>query len=189
MEDWKPGLVPQNVLTFCCFLILISNFPLLALQKSKQKSADRVHYVMPNGDTVKRCDTKPLDDRCVEVTDTYGRVIYKSDREKRTLGFSQCSKTAAETMDTKCVGEYAFAFDGNIYWYHRLYYNRTESEYSIVAGPEEAGIAEPVARVRHILREPFNWIISYEPLPRNVHKNTKIYIDGEVTVRELAIAA
>lgn len=183
IRDEDDIFVSQKMILYTCLVFLLCNFVILGMQKKTIHSKDG-YFVLPNGDHARPCSDLPGDDRCVEMTDAYGRIIYKSDHHERKLAFSDCSATAPETKHMKCLGEFAFSYNQTVMWYHRLYHDTDENSFSIISGPEAVGYSQSVPRIRHMLEEPYNWIISYDPIPKNSHRTTKLYVDGEILVQQ-----
>lgn len=176
------GLTSHMIVVFC-FLFLSAAIAILACPKYVH-SEKRI--TLPNGDHICKCKDFPGDTSCFEVRDVADRMIYKSHRQNRTLGFFQCSPDAPETKRTRCVGEYAFSHDSTVLWNMRLYLDNTDGTYSIISGPQGAAHLDAVPRVRHMLSDPYNWIIAFEPIPRNSHPESGVYVDGEVHVQKLS---
>ncbi len=174
------GLTSNFVLLFCT-LLCIAN--IAALASHRRESDD--HCQLGNGDYVGPCPDRLGDERCFVVMDVTGRIIYRSEGERRLLGFNECSKGAIETNSHKCIGEYAFSNNASVVWYHRLYLNETDKTYSLICGPNIGDHSYPVPRVRHLLSYPFNWIISYDPIPANTYPKQPLFIDGDVLVRNI----
>ena len=166
-----------NVILFVTFLLCGLNIALLSLHKRFDNKC-----VLGNGDHVTDCVDNPMDKTCFEVKDQNERIIYRSQRDNRLLGFYKCSKSAIETRIHKCIGEYAFSYNSTIIWYHRLYHDSEQNKYSLISGPEDIGTYGRNLKYRHMLSHPYNYIISYDDIPPDMHPEVELFVKGKVFV-------
>lgn len=180
-DDEPLSTVSERMIVYICLVFLLCTFVMLGMQRTPTNYTD---FILPNGDHAMPCSDRPQDERCIEMTDAFGRIIYRSDDRERKLAFSECSNAAAETVHLKCIGEFAFSYNQSGLWYHRLYHDTEENSYSIISGPEGVGHTQAVPRIRHIVEEPYNWIASFDPLPKNTHRTVPFYVHGEILVKQ-----
>ena len=166
-----------NMMLFVTFLLCGINIALLFLHKNNDNKC-----FLGNGDHVTDCLDNPMDRTCFEVRDQNERIIYRSQRDNRLLGFYKCSKSAVETRRHKCIGEYAFSYNSTIMWYHRLYMDTETNKYSLISGPEDIGIIGRNLKYRHMLSHPYNYIISYDDIPPDMHPEVEVFVKGNVFV-------
>lgn len=166
-----------NVMLFVTFLLCGINIILLGLHTKNDKKC-----FLGNGDHVTDCVDNPMDKTCFEVKDQNDRIIYRSQKDNRLLGFYKCSNSAVETQLHKCIGEYAFSYNSTIIWYHRLYHDTEQNKYSLISGPEDIGVIGRKLKYRHMLSYPYNYIISYDDIPPDTHPDVELYIKGRVLV-------
>ena len=137
---------------------------------------------LPNGDHVASCPDRPGDENCFQMLDFSGRTVYRSEGRKRVLALHTCDPSAAETERFKCTGEYAFSHNSTVTWFHRLYEDRSTGKFSLVSGPHSRDRTVTYPRVRHMLSEPYNWIVSHESIPSDDFPHSSIYVHGKVMV-------
>jgi hypothetical protein len=165
-----------NMFLLLCFLITTTNIAIL----SYHHRADDHSNSLRGGDYVKECEDAPGDPTCYEVRDAKHHLIYRMHNGQRFLAFSQCSTDAPETHSLKCIGELSMSQLSTRFWNYRLYHDQGANEYSIVAGPHQVDLTDDFYRVRHMLNSPYNWIISKEAIPQNLHPEFGLYIKDSV---------
>lgn len=172
---------------FVILLLLLCNIGILCSKAIMFKEREEGNVALINGDRVRKCPEKEYDGNCFEVTDTQNHVIYRTDNDKRILNFFQCSYSAPETETDKCIGEYAFSHNSTIIWFHRLYFDKMNNQNSLIVGPENLDNGkERFPKIRHMLQEPYNWIIGYEDIPPNEFPGHQLYVRGKVMVDSCA---
>ena len=169
--------VAVNTMLFVTFLLCGLNIALLCIHRNRLNQC-----LLGNGDHMTSCNDNPLDNTCFEVRDHNERLIYRSQRDNRLLGFYKCSDSAVETRRHKCIGEYAFSYNSTIIWYHRLYIDTEEKKYSLISGPEDIGMIGRNLKYRHMLSYPYNYIISYDDIPPDMHPDVEVFVKGKVFV-------
>lgn len=175
----------DKILAFICILLLLllCNIGILCSKALIFKETDKRNFALVNGDRVRKCPEKEYDGNCFEVTDTQNHVIYRTDNDKRILNFFRCSFSAPETETDKCMGEYIFSHNSTIVWYHRLYLDKINNKHSLIVGPENTEEYEiRFPKIRHMLQEPYNWIIGYEDIPPDDFPGHQLYVRGKVMV-------
>lgn len=168
---------------FILLLLLLCNIGILCSKALIFNETDKSNSALVNGDKVRKCPEKEHDGNCFEVTDTQNHVIYRSDNDKRILNFFRCSFSAPETEKDKCIGEYTFSHNSTLVWYHRLYFDQINNKHSLIVGPENVENEEyRFPKIRHMLQEPYNWIIGYEDIPPDEYPRHQLYVRGKVMV-------
>ena len=168
---------------FILLLLLLCNIGILCSKALIFNETDKSNFALVNGDKVRKCPEKEYDGNCFEVTDTQNHVIYRSDNDKRILNYFRCSFSAPETANDKCMGEYIFSHNSTVVWYHRLYFDKITSKHSLIVGPENLNTEEyRFPKIRHMLQEPYNWIIGYEDIPPDEYPGHQLYVRGKVMV-------
>lgn len=166
-----------------CMLFTAANIGCLgAYYASSSSCRDSPGTALPNGDHMVSCPDRPGDETCFQMLDFSGRTVYRSEGRKRVLGLHACDPLAAETERFRCTGEYAFSHNSTVTWFHRLYVDRFTGKFSLVSGPESRDKTVAYPRVRHMLSEPYNWIVSHDPIPSDDFPLSSIYIHGNVMV-------
>lgn len=172
---------------FVILVLLLCNIGILCSKAILFKEKEERNFALVNGDRVRNCPEKEYDGNCFEVTDTQNHVIYRTDNDKRILNFFQCSDSAPQTEKDKCIGEYAFSHNSSIVWYHRLYFDQEHNKHSLIVGPESLDNGEvKFPKIRHMLQEPYNWIIGYENIPPDDFPLHQLYVRGKVMVDSCA---
>lgn len=171
-----------HLLIFACALMTMANIACLSV--SFHGSGTIVGTPLPNGDHVLKCQDRPNDDACFEMHDYEGKTVYRSEGHKRVLSLYKCDSMAKETERFKCVGEYAFSHNSTLIWFHRLYLDKDTNTYSLISGPEAHDSRQRYPRVRHMLHEPYNWVISYDAIPANDFPQSSLYVRGSVVVTD-----
>jgi hypothetical protein len=170
------------ILIFACALMTMANIACLSV--SFRGSEGIVGTPFPNGDHALKCQDRPSDDTCFEMHDFEGKTIYRSEGRKRVLELYKCDSVARETERFKCMGEYVFSHNSTLIWFHRLYLDKDTNTYSLVSGPEAQDSRQIYPRVRHMLDEPYNWVISYDAIPSNDFPQSSLYVRGSVVVAD-----
>ena len=170
-----PSVFHFAALVCCCLLApLCYNTVLLYMNKQ----CGRVS-VLPNGDMVVACQDS--DPSCFDVVDRSGRTVYRSNGRFRSMNLSPCSADAPRSLDEICLGEILFSHNATLLWYQRLYRNIRDQSLSLVSGARtENGDVRGDIKVRHMLSEPYNWVLGYDALPPNTHPQYDIYVQGTV---------
>lgn len=169
------------LVTAFSLLFVVANIGCLSAYYRGSHSDD---LVLPNGDHMSKCADRPQDLTCFEMHDLEGRTIYRSEGRKRVLALYKCGENAPETERHKCVGEYAFTHNTTLVWFHRLYFDKETNDYSLISGPVARDTRHIYPRVRHMLSEPYNWIISYDAVPANDFPQSSLYVSGTVVVED-----
>jgi len=173
----------NNLLTVTLLVVLLCNIGILCSKSILFQERDARNYPLVNGDRVRQCPEKEYDGNCFEVTDTHNHVIYRSDNDKRVLNLFQCSPSAVETNNDKCLGEYALSHNSSIVWFHRLYFHQDTGTHSLIVGPEnlmETGQRFP--KIRQMLQGQFNLIVGQDDIPPNDFPDHQLYVRGKVIV-------
>lgn len=173
----------NNVLAVTLVIVLLCNIGILCSKSILFQERDARNYPLVNGDRVRQCPEKEYDGNCFEVTDTHNHVIYRSDNDKRILNLFQCSPSAGETNNDKCLGEYALSHNSSIVWYHRLYFHKDTDTHSLIVGPENIlETSQRFPKIRQMLQGQFNLIIGQEDIPPNDYPDHQLYVRGKVMV-------
>ncbi len=161
---WPLWFFPLLV-TVTCISVLVSH---------KQGCTSNVK--LSGGDYVVECTTPS--NLCYEIRDSEQHTVYKVNGTERSMGFSPCSEDAPETKSLKCVGQLAFRFDGTPLWNYRVYKDIDNNKFSLVEGPHQADLTDDVFRVRYMLQDPYNVIVSKEGIPQNDAPQYGLLIKG-----------
>lgn len=186
-EDSKPVVSLGHLLVFACALMTMANIACLSV--AFRSSEGIVGTLLPNGDHVLKCPDRPFDDTCFQMHDFEGKTVYRSEGRKRVLALYKCDSTAQETERYKCMGEYAFSHNSTLIWFHRLYFDKETNSYSLISGPEARDKGKTYPRVRHMLQEPYNWVISYDAIPTNDFPQSSLYVRGSVVVADAIVTS
>lgn len=171
-----------HLLIFACALMTMANIACLSVTFRGSRAI--VGTPLPNGDHVLKCQDRPKDDTCFEMHDFEGKTVYRSEGHKRVLALYKCDPMARETERFKCMGEYVFSHNSTLIWFHRLYLDKDTNTHSLVSGPEAHDGRQRYPRVRHMLDEPYNWVISYDEIPANDFPQSSLYVRGSVVVAD-----
>lgn len=176
------GFENIKILVFVSVLMTMANVACLSIFYSR--SSSRNSMTLPNGDHMIKCSDRPSDPSCFEMQDFEGKTIYRSVGRERVLAMYKCDASAEETEHHKCIGEYVFTHNSTYVWFHRLYLDRLTDKYSLISGPHAKDGRQVYPRVRHMLSEPYNWIISYDAIPFDDFPESSLFVKGKVIVEE-----
>lgn len=132
-----------------------------------------------NGDRIVPCPEKRSDQSCFEVRDHLGELIYRNERDRKLLGFFRCSDEAYQTSRHRCMGEYSFSHNSSLIWYHRLYFDLERKKKSMISGMRDTDHVGKTLKYRHMLDPPYNYIISTDEIPADLHPDHQISFKGK----------
>ena len=187
-SDSEPGDLSTSSGSMIIFVMVLMTMANIGCLCTFYRSADGftsgqlLGRPLPNGDHMVRCPDRPTDETCFQMLDYKGKTLYRSEGRRRVLALYECDPSATETERFKCVGEYAFSHNSTAIWFHRLYLDRVTEKYSLISGPESRDKRVAYPRVRHMLSPPYNWIVSYDPIPGDDFPQSSLYVRGRVVV-------